>query len=98
MIPSQNRKGRTVVMSNGDIHEISKEIGMFVSGLKAMKEEVQGFRAEFLRHNENMEAKVNGLLELKHRGAGLLLGISIIAGIIGAAITFAVQYLKGHGA
>lgn len=84
-------------MPNGDIHEISKEIGMLVSGLKGMKDEVRGLREEFHRHNESMELKVNGLLEFKNKGAGLLLGVSLVAGGIGSFLHFVWDYLRGHG-
>lgn len=83
-------------MSNGELHEVSLEIGKLVYGLQAMKAEVAAFRKEFMHHNEKLEAKVNGLLELKHKGAGLLLGVSLVAGTIGSAITVALQYFKGQ--
>lgn len=83
-------------MSNGEIHEISLEIGKLVSGLQAMKAEVSAFRAEMQTHIRDTEAQLDGLLAFKNKGAGLLFGVSLVAGGLGTFAHFVWDYWKGN--
>lgn len=76
-------------MTNEDLHH---ELGKLVAGLSAMKREVSALRGSV----EDVVTEVKSLTEFKNNGKGILLGVSLAAGGMGAAIKMGWDYLKGH--
>lgn len=68
-------------MADGGLHEISVEIGKLTASMASMQQEVVSLKAE-----------VRGLTELRHRGAGLLLGVGMVSSAVSALITW---FLRG---
>lgn len=65
----------------GELHAVSVEIGKLTAQVHALRRQVEG-----------MDKTVNELNALKNRGAGVLIGVGIVASAIGSIIT----WLLGH--
>lgn len=83
-------------MDNGDIHQISKEIGELIAGLKSLRYEFSTMVTKQDAHNLSMEKEIRELTALKHKGSGILLAVSLAGGGIVALAHFVLDSLKGH--
>ena len=82
---------------SGELNQISVELGKLMAKMENLEGKVtlglQNFEA---RQGENSR-KLDELTSLKNKGAGLLFGVSIMAGAIGSFIHFLWDYFKGAG-
>jgi prefoldin subunit 5 len=69
-------------MSNGgQLHEVSVEIGKLTAQVTALNDSMA-----------EMSKKVEDLTALKNRGAGVLIGVGMIASAIGSLITWILSH------
>ncbi len=84
-------------MADGDVNQTSLMLGELASSIEAVRRELSIFREEFREHNHKTREQVDHLLEFKNKGMGLLFGVSLIAGSIGAFLQTIWESIKTPG-
>lgn len=77
-------------MPDGNLHEVSVEIGKLTAQVASLQQTIASMNEKMAV----METKVEGLTKLKHKGAGILLGVTFVATGVGSALTLVWEYLR----
>ncbi len=84
-------------MATGELNQTSVELGKLAASIDAIHRELGIFREEFKEHNHKTREQVEHLLEFQNKGMGLLFGVSLIAGSIGAFLQTIWESVKAPG-
>lgn len=94
----------------GQIHQVSQAIGQLQGQVSAIADEVKRYHGEAEKRREDMHDEVTGLREeikgvraeiadlvsLKEQGKGWLGALVLVAGILGAALKYALDHFLGR--
>lgn len=77
-------------MPDGNLHEVSVEIGRLTAQVASLQQSIANLDTKVTV----LETEVKQLTTLKHRGAGILLGVTLVATGMGSVLTLIWEYLR----